>query len=191
MWNLGLLGAAGAPVAAGAFDLLQTTTLSSDEASFVFNNLVSSYSADYKHLQVRMLLRTNQSNNNLGNVRLEINGGTIGGRSHTLVSNGSTTTGTDEGSATYAFFTNATSKNQGSGSSFIYIPLVIDMVDVFQTNTYKTFKSFSGGVVDGQKAVSIGSSYFGSTDAINQLEFYVPSASWTSKSRFSLYGLRT
>ena len=43
-----------------SFDLIQTYTLSSNQASVTFSNL-GDYSSTYKHLQLRMVAKSNRS----------------------------------------------------------------------------------------------------------------------------------
>ena len=53
-WNMGLLGAVSPELVTGAYDLLETTTLTSSASSVTFSGL-GSYT-DYKHLQIRMVI---------------------------------------------------------------------------------------------------------------------------------------
>jgi hypothetical protein len=68
MLLLGVLQAqAAGQVAAGSFDLLETQVLTSSAASVTFSSL-STYAADYQHLQIRIVSKVQTGYGRLGNL---------------------------------------------------------------------------------------------------------------------------
>ena len=185
---LGILAASGVEVAAGgAFDLLTTTLVSSNTSSVVFSNLVSNYASSYKHLQLRMVLRTNQANDNLGNVRIEVNGVQQDYNSHELYGDATGDYSTTSGTSTFMMLSGATTKAQSGAAK--YALTITDIYEPFTTNKKTTFMSMIGGFANTEEKVALASGLFNYTNAVDSIEIYVPSASWVSGCRFSLYGM--
>jgi hypothetical protein len=189
MWNLGLLGAAGAPVAAGAYDLLQTEILPSTQAEITFSSL-NNYSSNYQHFQIRMIARSTRSANN-SNYYLRFNGDTGANyATHYMRGNGSAmesgaiqTSGT-QGVYVYQGLTAATS---GANS---YAASVIDILDPFNTNkntTVRVLTGFTGAI----SRVLLESGLWMSTAPLTSItldEYY--GQSFAANTHVSLYGLR-
>ena len=78
MLLLGVLQAqaAGGVVGVDAFDLLETQTLGTAAASVTFSSL-STYAADYQHLQIRMVAKSADGvSSNLRDLRIQVNADT-------------------------------------------------------------------------------------------------------------------
>lgn len=185
MWNLGLLGAAGASVAIGTFELLQTATLTADAASVTFTS--SGVWTDYEHLQVRMTGRTNRTVN-LGIINVIFNGDTSTSyASHEMFGESPNSFDSYFAAASdvnirVAFRVDASpavANSVGAG--------VLDILDINSANKNTTTRSLSGNT----DIVTLASGVYLKTDAITSMTFSPEaSSSIISGSQFSLYGLR-
>jgi hypothetical protein len=179
---------AGGGGAAGDFELISTTVLGSNAASVTLT-LPGSASTTYKHLQIRGMARTSTVTG-YTSAGIRFNGDTASNYSaHELVgSNGSVSSG---GAA------NQTAPNiwrisGGSLNSNIFGSAIIDILDAFDTNKYKTVRCLSGMEGgSGNSVVQITSGGWRSSSAISTITFVDASAgNFVTGSRFSLYGLK-
>jgi hypothetical protein len=180
---LGIFSAAGAGgVVAGTYELIESQILGSSQASITFSNLAT-YASTYKHLQIRVAAREDQSG--LENVWIRFNGDTGSNyRGHKLVGNGSSVSSGAQGAGDTFGFAGivATSAN----ASDIFGSFVMDITDAYATKN-KTTRSFSG-VVPGY--VLIRSALWMSTAALTSITLLPQSTNFVSGSRFSIYGIR-
>ena len=72
---LGILALAGVTGGGPAYELLESTTLSSGASSVTFSGL-SAYATDYKHLQIRAVTQINKTTDTIENVFVRLNGDT-------------------------------------------------------------------------------------------------------------------
>jgi hypothetical protein len=161
--------------AAGGFDLLETTTLSTSASSVTFSGL-GAYS-DYKHLQVRAVSKATT-----GFQILTFNGDSGSGNTYTthlLQGNGSSVFSSAEVGVTYGIL-NHSSKTDWSAN-------VIDILDAFSTDKFTTVRSF-GGVASGSSIVQFISGAWYNTAAITSLT--ISKSALEIGSRFSLYGVK-
>ena len=167
-----------------AFELLETEILTGSRATVTFSGLVSAYSADYQHLQVRAVV---QSNRGAGDdlVRLQINNATGSVYSHHgLRGNGVTVAAYSTGTSTTSMFLGE--QPDGTTGADRFGAFVCDLLDPFDTNKYTTIRTLSGN-----EALNVGfrSGLYQATTAVDELDFTCL-ASFVAKSRFSLYGLK-
>lgn len=160
--------------------LLQTETLDGSQATVSFSSLVSSYSADYQHLQIRAVIRSNRG---------------LGGDAAFLQINNQT-------GAAYSYhgIRNAASYNTGTSDTKIYLTdfpdgqsgpdrfgsFVLDILDPFDASKNTTTRCFSGSEAT---KVQVFSGLYQLTAAVDELDFFCL-ASYDTHSRFSLYGLK-
>lgn len=173
-----------------AFELLQTTDLSSAQAVVSFSNLDTQYASDFTHLQLRMHSRTDGSSTE-ESLLITFNGDTASNYAwHFHFSNGTSQFGNNGLNQTgiYPFATlggGATATHQAAH--------IIDILDAFSTNKFSTTRSFAGHNPDphgtGNK-VSIGHGVWKNSAAISSISLDSSAANWASGSRFSLYGRR-
>jgi len=181
---LGILAASGA-AAAGAYELIATTTLSSTAQTITF----SSIPQDFKHLQLRVVARTSESSFG-GSPQLWINGNTTTTNyyRHALAGNGSTV------------FSEAQSQNSefglisgASAPTDVFGAAIIDISDYTNTSKTRTIRTMSGVHTNNSNAnqVRLTSNLFNNTSAVTSLVFDLAStATYSIGSRFSLYGIR-
>jgi hypothetical protein len=164
----------------GAYELISTTILPSAQASVVFD--VSSFASTYKHLQIRGVARSSSAAINL---RMRVNGDTGSNYAwHYLEGNGSTVASSGTGSSAFiGLGVVATTANQFS-------PMVIDIVDSYAAKN-KTIRSFHGAQSGANSWVGLHSGLWNSTSPITSVSLIAGvSDTWTSGSRFSLYGIK-
>lgn len=173
---------------ASSFDLIETQTLSSSQASIVFSSL-STYSSEYKHLQLRYTLRGSRSADG-ETILMRINGDTGANYSaHLLLGDGSTVATATELSlnSMEQFYTNG-----ASSTANVFSAGVIDFLDAFSTNKFKTRRLLaSSGTNSNFAGIQFGSGSWRNTAAIDSISI-VPryGSGWAANSRFSLYGIR-
>jgi hypothetical protein len=122
----------------GAYDALATVTLSASTASVSFVGIPSGY----KHLQIRMIARTDRSANEYDGTIIQFNSDTGSNYAyHRIIADGSTVT-----SDGYASQTNGNLGTTLGGGAIAnaFSPLVTDILDYANANKYKTVRSLSG-----------------------------------------------
>ena len=186
---LGILNSQAAGGAAlPAYDLLQTTVLTSSQNSITWSNLDTTYGADYTHLQIRAVMRQDRAVTGFDRVVMQINGDTAAAYAHhQLFGNGSST---GAGNGTFKnFMTTGISVFNGDTSGAFGVN-VIDINDAFNTSKYKTVKTLCGAEAAGQKYVALHSGVYYGSGALSSIKIFGESSSYNclTGSRFSLYG---
>jgi len=184
---LGILNsqAAGAG-GAGAYDLLESTVLTSSASSVSFTGL-DSYT-DYKHLQIRY---TGQSilagNTGLDNLQINFNSSSGTYQNHFLRGTGSVV---ESGSQSFSYI-NIIQALTRSGATNIFSPVIIDILDFSSANKNTTVRALTGGLTSSETAVALQSGLWVDTSAVTSVELTNPNArDFATDSRFSLYGIR-
>jgi len=178
---LGILNSQAAGGGAGAYDLLETTTLTSSASSVTFSGL-GSYS-NYAHLQVRYTMRLDSAFDG-GTLlyRLNSDSGSNYAR-HQLIGSGSSVL--SQASTTF----NQAGYGIGGGApANIFGTGVIDFLDFSSTAKNTTLRSLSGRV-GAADSILLTSSLWNNTAAVTSLELYA-SNDLVSGCRFSLYGIK-
>jgi hypothetical protein len=183
---LGFLAASGAG-AAGAFQLLESTVLTGNQAAVEFTNLTSKYATTYQHLQIRWTGRTNRA---AANDRLYMTFNADSGNNvytHQLFGNGSSvSSGAGWGTTDpKVLMESALVGNSGTASAFG--AGVMDILDPFETKN-KTIRAIFGNQTTPR--VELTSAVYLSTSSLTSLSF-TAIGSLVSGSRFSLYGIRS
>jgi hypothetical protein len=182
-----------------AFDLLETTTLGTDAASVTFASL-NSYAADYKHLQIRYVGRTQRATYANDGVEIYLNSDDTSDsnyNAHSLYGGG--TEGQESGVISdngfrykFGVFTTSadTSGNFAAGT--------IDILDPFSSTKNTTLRIFYGffeqvAAISAYSASRIGlaSQLWNNTSPISNISIQTSSANdLAAGSRFSLYGVK-
>jgi len=187
---LGILNSQAAAGGAGAYDLLETTTLGSDSASVVFSNLTTTYGSTYKHLQFRISAYATGSTLAPTSMQVRFNNDSTSGshRSHQLKGDGSSvisrTLSQDQGYLRDALADGDTLAQAS--------PVIMDILDFADTNKAIVAKAFSGATQQFGSAVSLESLLLttGAT-ALTQVSFNrLSTNTYGAGSRFSLYGIK-
>jgi hypothetical protein len=169
---------------AGAYDSLANVTLSAANASIVFAGIP----AGYKHLQLRMLVRSASTG---GSMRLNFNGDGAGTNYSRHVLNGDGSSATSSG----AFGDSVTAAiGDAPTSSFaanIFGAYVIDILDYASITKNKTIRSLSGNDANGSGQIQLRSSGWYSTSAVTSINIYEGAGSNLAiNSSFALYGVK-
>lgn len=167
-----------------AFELIATTAGTGSSGNITF----SSIPGTYKHLQLRWTAKNTANNSPTVKLRFNSDTGSNYAR-HVLRGEGSGSPLVYQASSQTAidlFY--ATSYNVGTS---VYATGVLDILDYAQTTKNKTVRTFFG-VNDASTGtyVNIGSGLWNSTAAVTSLSFNAEMDSFTTASRFSLYGIR-
>lgn len=187
---LGWVGASGAAPAQPIYELISTQILSTTSTGISFSSL-STYASTYKHLQLRVTVRSGTSTGAAGDMRFN-NDSATNYRSHTLIGDGSTVGGGDSsnsgigGQALVDFVDFSPNTSNG------WTVTVIDILDAFSTSKNKVARQLGGRHADGVSIYQIylRSGIWLSTAAITDISLYPRTQSFGSGSRFSLYGVR-
>ena len=187
MWNLGLLGAS-IGGAAGSYDLLESTVLTSSASSVEFTGL-DSYT-DYKHLQLRAVERFDGAFITTS-TELTFNGDTSSSySSHKLEGDGGSVSSDNKTNQDNIDLEATPRANADSG---IFSSRVIDILDFSSTNKNTTVRCLTGLVapnISRTRIFLISGAYY-STDAVTSLTFQPAlSANYVTGTRFLLYGVK-
>jgi hypothetical protein len=185
MLLLGVLQAQAAGQVAGSFDLLETQVLTSSAASVTFSSL-STYAADYRHLQLRIVSK-NVTSTGYGGGFIRFNGDTAANySSHFLRGNGSSVSSGASVSATSMAMLLVR-----NSSADVYQPAVFDVLDPFETTKYTTIRGLLGVPSTSGTFLELMSGSWRNTNALTSITFLPEGGqSLGSGSRFSLYGIR-
>ena len=187
MLLLGVLAAqaeAAAPAGVAAYDLLETEILTGSQASVTFSSLDSTYGADYQHLQIRTVARTDRSST-VDFAKMTLNGASSNYSRHYLLGDGSSVS---SGAASGTSFLYGLRASAASDTADVFGVGVIDILDPFETTKNTTTRTFTGA--SGQLWFASGLYYV--TDAITTITFTPEiGTNFVTGSRFSLYGLRS
>ncbi len=185
MIPLGILAAQAPPAAAGAFELISTTTLTSNTASVTF----SSIPQDYKHLQIRHVVKSTAAFNDV-EFHFRINGITTSSyRSHRLTGNGSSVASGSTATVTYGRIGRLIGSGSGVNASAFgaNVADVLDYASTTKNTTVRALYGYHGNTVQ----VELASSALFTTAAVTSFELFPePSFLFSTGSRFSLYGIR-
>lgn len=183
-FGLGFFAVAGAGAGGGgAFDLLETTLISSNTASVTFSSL-SAYS-DYKHLQIRAVMRKTDSGTSS---RIRLNGDTGSNYArHRLQGNGTSVTSSGSASQTYMNFPLMPDSGMTADG---FGAIVVDVLDFSSSSKNTTIRSFGGYTVSDGQVINLDSGFWNNTAAVTSIEFSFTAGSIEAESRFSLYGVK-
>jgi hypothetical protein len=182
---LGILALAGITGGAGAFDLLETTTLSTSASSVTFSGL-GAYS-DYKHLQVRWVARTNRSDTT-DSLIITFNSDTATNYAwHRLIGSGSSVSSS-------AF----TARNQiqlgilpgNNATADTYAAGVTDILDFNSADKNATVRTLSG-IASSDLFVQLSSGLWIDTAAVTSMELSPSNGTELfAGTRMSIYGVK-
>ena len=181
---LGFLAASGAGEA-GAFQLLQTTLVTSSQASVSFSNL-GTLAAGFKHLQIRAVARSTGSfTRDHFYVRFNstalTNGHELRGESSGSPSSGGMLIGSD---VSLGLMPCSPVASEQFGA------FVMDVLDFSATTKNKTIRTLSGSAASSQPVIQLTSGFQNSTSAITSITILGRDGQIAANSRFSLYGIK-
>jgi hypothetical protein len=174
------------PADIGNFKSIATQAVGSGGSSSIsFTSIPSTY----KHLQVRLISRTNETGAGGSGIRIAFNSdGATNYAYHILRGDGSGIGVYSDVSQTSALVTYDLASNGEIAGMFG--AGVIDILDYQNTNKYKTMRSLTGRDNNGSGAVAVDSGLWMSTSAINSISITPNSGTaFVQYSHFALYGI--
>lgn len=169
---------------AGAFDLLETTTLASSAASVTFSSIDQSY----KHLQLRFVARTNTTGFTGTDVFMEFNSSTSGYyKRHSLIGNGSAVSSNGDSTSTHSHAGYILTDYQPAN---IFGTSVIDVLDYSSSSKNTTIRGLNGYAQSGNNFLQLFSSLWNNTSAVTSVKLDAIQGDFVAGSRFSLYGVK-
>lgn len=168
-----------------SFESIATQTVTVAAASITFSSIPSTY----KHLQIRAIARdTSASSGSTGYaLRLNADGGS-NYTWHRLYGNGSTVTAA--GATSQSYLNVDASSLGGSSLSSDFAASIINIQDYASTTNNKTARMFAGADLNGSGVVSLSSSAWLSTSAVNSITIYAAQIAFAIGSTFALYGIK-
>ena len=184
---LGILNSQAAGGVEGAYDLLETTTLTSSASSVTFSSL-GAYS-DYAHLQIRMVARSDWSSVYINDVDVTFNSiSSASYASHTLYGDGNQAYSTGSTSANFIRVKDVVPSANTLSSAFG--AAIIDILDFSKSSKNTTTRQLSGAVVADETKIVLGSGLLNNTVAVTSINLASSNGSYVTGSRFSLYGIK-
>lgn len=185
-FGLGFFATAGAGGLVGSFDLLETQIITGTTGDTITFSNLNTYAGTYKHLQLRMVMRDNRNPFTGSYARLQFNGDTGANYSETaLYGDGS---GVGSGVATNTVSVHAGEINANSAPANAFAPAVLDILDPFSTNKYKTTRLFSG--TQNYNWLGLWNGNWRNTNAVTSISIISPLGDFVTGCRFSLYGIK-
>jgi hypothetical protein len=173
----------------GSYELIQTQILGSASASVTFSGLAT-YASVYKHLQMRVVIRSERGGINRDLFVMRLNGDTASSyNSHGLVGAGNVVFSGNSASSLIDLYSYSPAATAPAGQFGTY---VIDLLDSYSTTKNKTVRSLSGGIIQSSESgVALSSGLWRNTSSITSVTFFSGTSSNISAgSRFSLYGIK-
>ena len=187
---LGILNSQAAGGGGGAYELLESTTLTSSANTITFSSL-GSYS-DYKHLQIRYSARSTSANTNNG-LSMQFNGDT--GSNYTFHRIQALTSSVDAYGRPSASTSLSTGRiTGGNAQASAFGSGLIDVLDFGSTQRYKTVRTLNGfaNTAGAGYLISLSSGAWLNANAITSIEFKAESGSvnFAAGSSFILIGVK-
>jgi hypothetical protein len=174
-----------------SYESISTVSLATTQASVTFD--LTSVSG-YKHLQIRLMARTNGSGVDRGSIALKFNADStaanyswhyLAGDGSSAFASGAASSGTNNYIGGISAYTGA------SSSASIFGVGIIDILDYADTNKHKTIRTLAGQDQNGTSGrLSLNSGRYGSNSAITSIELIPEYGSFVQYSSFALYGIK-
>jgi len=165
----------------GAYELISTAFLTSSSGAIAFTFIP----ATYKHLQIRYTAKNSSTTTQMN---ITMNGITSGVYiRHSLLGNGSAVSSTASSTSQTAI--QLVDSMARSTTASAVAAGVIDILDYSSTSKNTTIRALYG-MSDTLTRVYLSSGLYNQTTAVSSLTLTASSGSFTSLSRFSLYGIK-
>lgn len=172
--------------AANSYESIATVSLTGTTASIEFTSIA----ADYSHLQIRLMARSNRSAVVNDSLHLQFNTDTGSNYDdHYLIGDGSSAAAAAETSVTNISLYRITGAGAGTDTFGVS---VIDILDYKNTNKYTTVRALTGDDNNGDGRISLGSGLWRNTAAITSIKLFPNggSSSFVQYSTAALYGIK-
>ena len=165
------------------YDALWATTLIASTSSITISNIPQTY----KHLQLRVIGRSNRASNT-DTLRLQANNDTASDyTTHGLYGDGSTAAAFAEVPQAFMQFYRIGGANAGTNT---FGSIVIDILDYQNTNKFKTARGLGGSDNNGNGEIYLTSGLWRDTSAITSVSLFPGvGTTFNQYSSFALYGI--
>jgi hypothetical protein len=176
-----ILGVTSSAVDFSTYELIETAIVSGSTTSNITFSGLEAYSSNYKHLQIRGIVRSSATN-----IAIRINGDTgTNYTGHQMYSFG-TTVPSDRLSDTTLFVSSFSVSSTETANAFA--ASIIDILDAYAVKN-KTLRTFTGmKQVDGY--VGLRSGLHINTSPLASISLTPTTGTYVAGSRFSIYGIR-
>lgn len=166
-----------------AFESIATFNGNGSSGTISFTSIPSTY----KHLQLRMILRSTRTGTANG-TNFRFNSDSSNAYSfHRLIGNGSSASADGYANNDAAW----TVQLSASALSNTYAASIIDILDYQNTSKIKTVRNLTGYDLNGSGSIYLSSSGWYNTAAINRIDIYADgSGNWTTGTQIALYGIK-
>lgn len=175
----------GVAASTNSYESIATVTVGSSVSTISFTSIPSTF----KHLQIRMIAKTDRALNR-DTINLTFNG-TSGGTAysrHGLYGDGATAAAEGSASQPSIFILRASGN---SSATNIFGAIIVDILDYQNTNKYKTVRSLGGADFNGSGEMTLYSGSYQSTSAISSISMTpVNGTNFLQYSHFALYGIK-
>ena len=178
--SIGIMDGAGG-AAAGDYESIASASGTGSSGTITFSSIPSTY----KHLEIRQISRVSVV---ASDCNLRFNSDTGSNYSwHRLMGNGSAASSAAGVSNTYI---ELPATSYSSLLSNVYGTSVTSILDYADTNKFKTVRSLGGFEDNSSGLVLFCSGNWRSTSAVTSISLITGSGSWTTDTRFALYGIK-
>jgi hypothetical protein len=183
----GALGAGAGGGGGGSYESIATATGTGSSNTITF----SSISTDYKHLQIRGLVRNTGPYSGCSELRVRLNGSSSAEyASHYLAGGGSSAFAGDySASETQIRFYQGAAMNNNTAD--IMSVMVLDIHDYASSTKNKTLRFFAGADFNNTNGiVTLQSGLRVNTAAVTSVSLIAEYGSWNTQTTFALYGIK-
>jgi hypothetical protein len=171
----------------GSYESIATVNVTSNTSTISFTSIPSTY----KHLQIRLIARTDRSGSPSANTLWRFNSDTATNYSEHGISGNGTTASAFSGVSTDKIGFDRISGATAGASMFGAI--IVDILDYADTNKYKTARGTGGLEINTSNSeVYLQSGSWRSTSAINRIDIQsvAGTVNFVQYSMFALYGIK-
>jgi hypothetical protein len=178
------------PTLPNSYEAIATLSGTGSASVITFSSIPSTY----KHLQIRGVNVTDYNSTDYGNAGIRFNGDTgLNYTTHAMRGYWDGGTGNKQGlnytlgSLNYGMISVAYLNTNND----VVFPTIVDILNYANTNNRKVAKAWSGSTYSTDKGIlQTGSTFWDSDSAINSISLLCANGSWTSKTKFTLYGIK-
>jgi hypothetical protein len=175
---LGILDSGGAAASTSSYESIASSTPSGTD-TVTFSSIASSYAS----LQLRIF----HLEPDVGGLRIRFNSDAGSNYTyHELKGNGSTASAAGYATGSYSGF----AYSWGTNSTTAPHAGIIDVLDYASTTKYKTIRGINGQDTNGSGAISLASTLWLSTSAVNSITILSTAGNYGSGTTFALYGIK-
>lgn len=167
-----------------SYESIATITSTGSSGDLVFSSIPNTFT----HLQIRGMLRTNDTGT-FNNQRMRFNSDSTASYAFHVLS-GDGTTISASGTANAGSLNDFMRAPSDSVTSGIFSVAVIDILDYANTGKFKTVRILQGGDINAGGNVGLNSGLWMKTDAITTITITPSGGTAINRSTFALYGIK-